>query len=123
MVLVPLIALLSVLTMSVFISIDLFVVPDKGFIEGFSSLLVLLIGLVVVSSIVPFDNLLMVTGQPSRQTIQQLCTVISNIGFAVLFLPTHGILVRLMELSHWLPCKRLRCSVLFTAFIRVEFTY
>ncbi len=65
--------------------------PEKGLIEGLPSLLILLAGLIGVSFLVPFDNLLMVSGHPGYQTAQQLITVAANIVFAAVLLPFLGI--------------------------------
>ncbi len=90
-ILVPVMIALSGTVAGVYQGIDLFIVPDKGLNEGFVCLLILLTGLVIVSPIIPFDNLMMVTGHPGYQTIQQLCTVSSNVIFALLLLPVFGI--------------------------------
>lgn len=65
--------------------------PSKGLVEGLPSLAILLAGLVTVSFLVPFDNLLMVSGHPGYQTVQQLVTVGTNIVVAALLLPLFGI--------------------------------
>lgn len=67
------------------------VMPQKGLMEGFASLLILLAGVVVVSFLVPFDNLMMVSGHPGYQTGQQLATVAANAVVAVALLPVLGI--------------------------------
>ncbi|MCW5632677.1 MAG: oligosaccharide flippase family protein [Rubrivivax sp.] len=67
------------------------VVPHKDLHEGLPSLLVLMGGLVLVSVLVPFDNLLMVSGHPGYQTLQQVITVVVNAGVAVALLPFLGI--------------------------------
>jgi O-antigen/teichoic acid export membrane protein len=67
------------------------VVPQKDLHQGLTSLLILMSGLVVVSALVPFDNLLMVSGHPGYQTLQQAITVAVNALVAVLLLPVLGI--------------------------------
>jgi O-antigen/teichoic acid export membrane protein len=64
--------------------------PEKGLNEGLPSLVILLTALVAVCSLVPFDNLLMVTGHPGLQTCQQLAMVVSNVLFGVILLPIIG---------------------------------
>ena len=59
--------------------------------EGLPSLLILLTGLTLISAFVPFDNLLMISGHPGYQTLQQLFTVGANAVVAVLLLPPVGI--------------------------------
>jgi len=67
------------------------VVPQKDLHLGLPSLLILMSGLVLVSAFVPFDNLLMVSGHPGYQTLQQVITVTANAAVAVLLLPVLGI--------------------------------
>ena len=67
------------------------VVPQKDLHLGLPSLLILMSGLIVVSALVPFDNLLMVSGHPGYQTLQQVITVAANAAVAVLLLPVLGI--------------------------------
>jgi len=67
------------------------VVPHKDLHEGLPSLLILMGGLVLVSALVPFDNLLMVSGHPGWQTVQQVVTVAVNAAVAVALLPVLGI--------------------------------
>ncbi|MBI5720048.1 MAG: oligosaccharide flippase family protein [Burkholderiales bacterium] len=67
------------------------VVPHKDLHEGMPSLLILMSGLVLVSALVPFDNLLMVSGHPGYQTLQQVITVAANAAVAVALLPVLGI--------------------------------
>lgn len=68
------------------------VMPTKGLIEGVPSLIVLLVALVAISVLVPFDNLMIVSGHPGHQTAQQLAAVMSNSLIAVIGVPTLGIL-------------------------------
>jgi len=64
--------------------------PEKALLTGLPSLLILLTGLLSISFFVPFDNLMMVSGHPGYQTMQQLATVGVNIIIAVLLLPVLG---------------------------------
>ncbi|RJG04664.1 hypothetical protein D3870_00285 [Noviherbaspirillum cavernae] len=72
-------------------AVTAWVMPEKGMLEGLPSLVILLAGLVLVSHLVPFDNLMMVSGHPGYQTTQQLCTVGANILIAAILLPVLGI--------------------------------
>jgi len=81
-------ALLAVVALWV---LSTYVVPQKDLHEGMLSLVILMSGLVLVSTLVPFDNLLMVSGHPGYQTLQQLFTVGVNALVAVLLLPIFGI--------------------------------
>jgi O-antigen/teichoic acid export membrane protein len=67
------------------------VVPHKDLHLGLPSLVILMSGLVLVSALVPFDNLLMVSGHPGYQTLQQAITVAANAAVAVALLPALGI--------------------------------
>jgi O-antigen/teichoic acid export membrane protein len=87
----PAALLLAVLSVLVLWVLSSFVVPGKNLHEGMPSLLILMTGLVLVSPLVPFDNLLMVSGHPGYQTLQQLLTVTVNAAIAVLLLPRMGI--------------------------------
>ena len=67
------------------------VVTDKGLMEGLPSLLILLLGLNVIAVLVPFDNLMVVSGHPGRQAIQQVGTVSVNAVVAIILVPWLGI--------------------------------
>lgn len=64
---------------------------EKGLLAGLPSLAILLAGVTAISFLVPFDNLMMVSGHPGYQTVQQLATVGANILVAALLLPLLGI--------------------------------
>lgn len=68
-----------------------YIVPDKGLQGGMWSLVILLTGLSFVSGYIPFDNLLMVTGYPFYQTLQNLSVVVVNALVNVLLVPLIGI--------------------------------
>lgn len=82
---------LSLVLISAFYVFTAWVMPDKGLEEGLPSLLILLLSLNAVAVFVPFDNLLMVTGHPGYQTVQQSVMVIGNAVAAILLLPVIGI--------------------------------
>lgn len=89
--LVPATALLSGVAIAALWVLATYIAPHKGLLEGMPSLLILLAGLTLVSAFVPFDNLLMISGHPGYQTVQQLFTVSANALVAVLLLPPLGI--------------------------------
>ncbi len=68
-----------------------YIVPEKGLQQGFSSLIILLVGLTFVSAYIPFENLLMVSGFPFYQTIQNLSIVLTNSVLNVALVPLIGI--------------------------------
>lgn len=82
---------MAVLAVLALWGLSTWVVPHKDLHEGMPSLLILMSGLVLVSALVPFDNLLMVSGHPGYQTLQQVITVAANALVAVLLLPVLGI--------------------------------
>lgn len=86
----PAAVLLAASALGVYCLIAAFVMPSKGLTEGIPSLVVLLCGLVTISTLVPFDNLMMVSGYPGRQTWQQFATVLSNVLVAAFLLPAVG---------------------------------
>lgn len=88
---VPATLLLSGVAVAALWVLATYIAPHKGLQEGMPSLLILLTGLTLVSAFVPFDNLLMVSGHPGYQTVQQLLTVTANTLLAVLLLPLLGI--------------------------------
>lgn len=88
----PLTVLLALGLMSAYYALAAWVMPsDKGLLAGLPSLAILLAGLSLICFLVPFDNLLMVSGHPGYQTLQQLTLVGTNVGVALLLLPVLGI--------------------------------
>lgn len=65
--------------------------PERDFGEGFSALAILLVGLVLVSALVPFDNLLLMSNYPVLQTVQQAFAVLVNVAFNLALIPIKGI--------------------------------
>lgn len=70
---------------------DAWIVPGKGLAEGLPSLIILLIGLNLIATWVPFDNLMLVSGHPGYQTLQQLTAVGVNVACAAWLLPLWGL--------------------------------
>lgn len=68
-----------------------FILPGRGLMEGMPSLLILLTGVVLASSFVPFDNLMVVSGHPGFQALQQVGVVVANASVAILLLPVLGV--------------------------------
>jgi len=82
---------LSLGILIMFLILTSLIIPDKGLQGGLWSLVILLVGLTLVSGYVPFDNLLMVSGFPFYQTVQNLSVVIVNGFVNVLLVPLIGI--------------------------------
>lgn len=68
-----------------------YIIPAKGLEDGVLSLAILMVGLTLISSFVPFDNLLMVSGFPMSQTYQQMVVVACNAALNVFLVPRIGI--------------------------------
>lgn len=68
-----------------------FVLHSSELAEGIWPLVILLASLSLVSAYVPFDNLLMVSGYPGHQTLQNLAVVFINIVLNVALVPVIGI--------------------------------
>ncbi len=80
-----------VLIFAYYIATSWIIPLEKGFLEGLPSLTILLVGLTSISFFIPFDNLLMVSGHPGYQTIQQIILVLVNIAAALILIPSFGI--------------------------------
>lgn len=87
----PVVTFLSLTLVICFYLFTVWIMPDKGLQEGLPSLIILLTGLVSISFLVPFDNLMLVSGHPGYQTIQQLVIVGSNLLFSLVLIPNLGI--------------------------------
>lgn len=87
----PATAVLSLCIITGYLLLALVIAPEKELMAGWPSLLILLAGVFVVSPFVPFENLMLVTGHPARQTAQHLLVVCSNATINLLLVPTLGI--------------------------------
>lgn len=87
----PSVVTLSLVLIAAYCILALWVVPNKGLIEGLPSLLILLAGLNTIALFLPFDNLMVVTGHPGYQAAQQIFTVAANVLVAAILLPLLGI--------------------------------
>jgi len=82
---------LSLILMLVYYIMSVWILPTKGLLEGMPSLLILLCGLNIISIFIPFDNLLIASGRPRQQVVQQVMTLSTIVGFALFLLPIIGI--------------------------------
>jgi O-antigen/teichoic acid export membrane protein len=89
---IPVTALLCFTALTAFWILANVMMPAKGFQPGLLPLMILLIGLTTISAFIPFDNLLLVSGHPSAQTLQHCITLLSNIGLGWLLIPQFGML-------------------------------
>lgn len=87
----PSILALSALLILAYYLLAYWLIPGKGLQEGLPSLLILLSGLNLVAIFVPFDNLMVVSGHPGYQAVQQMTSVMANVFSAAVLLPLIGI--------------------------------
>jgi O-antigen/teichoic acid export membrane protein len=87
----PTTAALSIGMVSVYYFLATMLIPGKGLMEGMPSLLILLFGLNVISVFVPFDNLMVISGHPGYQAIQQIMAMLINFLLTALLIPVVGI--------------------------------
>ncbi len=88
---VPVMLALSASLVAAYVAADAWIIPGKGLGEGLPSLLILLFGLNLIATWIPFDNLMLVSGHPSHQTLQQMMAVAVNIAAAAWLLPLWGL--------------------------------
>jgi O-antigen/teichoic acid export membrane protein len=88
---VPGVAIGSLLVAAGAFVLDRWIMPGKGIAEGMPSLGILLLALNLVAALVPLDNLLLVSGHPGFQTLQQLAALASNLVVTLALLPHVGI--------------------------------
>lgn len=87
----PLVTLASLLIAGgYYIAIEHVLVKPE-LLEGLIPLAILLAGLTLISTFVPFDNLLMVSGFPGYQTLQNFVVVVTNIVLNIALIPVLGI--------------------------------
>lgn len=87
----PVVLTLSCLVVAAYYVLAAWIAPGKGLLEGLPSLLILLGGLSLICVLVPFDNLMVVSGYPGYQAAQQMATVAVNALVATALLPLLGI--------------------------------
>jgi O-antigen/teichoic acid export membrane protein len=66
-------------------------VPERGLQEGTVVLLILLGGLIATSPFIPFDNMMLISGYPGRQTLQQAVAFVVNVSLNLALIPLVGI--------------------------------
>jgi O-antigen/teichoic acid export membrane protein len=86
----PLMLSLAVALVAAYAVADAWIVPGKDLGEGMASLLILLVGLNLIATWIPFDNLMLVSGHPGYQATQQLIAVGANVGATAALLPHIG---------------------------------
>lgn len=84
--------LLSLIVIPCFYIFVHYFVHDKSLIEGWKVLAVLFAAYVIISGFTPFDNLLLASGHPAQQTIQNISISFVNVVFCLLLIPVSGII-------------------------------
>jgi O-antigen/teichoic acid export membrane protein len=87
----PALLVLSLGLVVAYMAASAWIVPGKGLDEGLPSLIILLIGLNLIGTWIPFDNLMLVSGRPGYQAVQQLVAVGANVLGSCLLLPYLGL--------------------------------
>jgi len=87
----PITALLSLSVLAVFVVLTTVIVPEKGLDQGLLPLSILITGMTLVSVFIPFDNLMLVSGHPGYQTMQNMIIVLTTIVMNTALIPILGI--------------------------------
>lgn len=89
---IPLIMLsLSAIVFAFYWVVAFQLVPERGLQEGTVVLLILLGGLVATSPFIPFDNMMLISGFPTLQTLQQAGAFLTNVTLNFTLIPIVGI--------------------------------
>ena len=87
----PVTMLLSLCVLAVFVVLTTVIVPEKGLDQGLLPLSILITGMTLVSVFIPFDNLMLVSGHPGYQTMQNMIIVLTTIVMNTALIPLLGI--------------------------------
>ncbi|MEZ5690636.1 MAG: oligosaccharide flippase family protein [Rickettsiales bacterium] len=83
--------LLSFMVIPAFYVFISYFVADKSLLEGWKILAILFFTYIIISGFTPFDNLLLASGFPIHQTIQNMSIAIVNIILGLILIPALGI--------------------------------
>jgi len=83
----PVAVLLSLSVLAVFVILTTVIVPEKGLDQGLLALSILIAGMTLVSVFIPFDNLMLVSGHPGYQTMQNMIIVLTTIVMNTALIP------------------------------------
>jgi O-antigen/teichoic acid export membrane protein len=78
---------LSLLAIAAFYVACTQILPGRNLMDGMPSLIILLAAMVAVSGFVPYDNLMLASGHPGYQTLQQMAAVLANVAGNLLLIP------------------------------------
>lgn len=84
-------AALCTLIVAMFFVATHYLMPDKGFADGLSCLLILCAGFTLIAGFMPFDNVLLVSGHPGYQTIQSALVTLMNVVLCFAIVPFIGV--------------------------------
>jgi O-antigen/teichoic acid export membrane protein len=79
---------LAIVLLILFLALDRYVVPQKGLGEGFGAIAVLFCALVLLSWIMPFDNMMLMAGLPLQQTLQHFVLLAVTVASGFLLIPS-----------------------------------
>ena len=88
----PITLILAFLIIICFYVFSVLIAPEKGLQQGILPLFILLAGVTTISFLIPFDNLLVVSGYPGYQTMQQIAVVLSNLTVTTILIFNMGII-------------------------------
>jgi O-antigen/teichoic acid export membrane protein len=83
--------LLSTLLLLCFYILSECIMPNKDLNQGMSSLIILLFGINLICIFVPFDNMLVISGKPIFQTLQQALTITVSLIASFILIPFLGL--------------------------------
>lgn len=85
------VVLLTIIVIPTFYLFVSYFVHDKSLLEGWKILVILFGTYAIISGYTPFDNMLLASGYPTQQTIQNMSVALVNLIFCVLLIPILGI--------------------------------
>jgi len=88
---IPVTLFLAFLIFICFCILAFVIEPNKGLEQGMIPLIILLTGLTAISFFIPFDNLMVVSGHPGYQTLQQIAVVLTNLAVTTTLIFSLGI--------------------------------
>lgn len=86
------VVLLTILVIPSFYIFTNYFVHDQSLIYGWKILAILFGAYIIISGFTPFDNLLLASGNPTQQTIQNISIAVVNVFFCILLIPVFGII-------------------------------
>jgi len=88
----PATILFSTLIVGVFYIITGIYYVELNLLQGLGPLVIILLGIIIISPMIPFDNTFIVSGKPFYQTLQMLFAFSINLLGCVIFIPLLGMI-------------------------------